>query len=183
MSATLPNGSRDVAATSVTALQTRYAAVRARSLALIEGLSAEDACAQSMADTSPAKWHLAHVTWFFETFILERFEAPFVPHHPAYRTLFNSYYNGIGAQFARPDRGLLTRPALAEIIAYRAAVDARMLTLIAQEFVAVHDLVELGLHHEQQHQELLLMDVKHLLSRNPLQPAYRDEAFVPLHTP
>ena len=160
-------------------LQARYSAVRARSLALVAPLSAEDACVQSMPDASPAKWHLAHVTWFFETFILEPYERNFVAHHPAYRELFNSYYNGVGRQFPRAERGLLTRPALADVVAYRAAVDARMQAVIADCTEAVAALIELGLQHEQQHQELLLMDIKHLLSLSPLQPRYQASSRTP----
>jgi len=156
----------------------RYQSVRERSVALLQGLSAEDCCAQSMPDASPVKWHLAHTTWFFETFLLERFEPGFRPHHPAFRVLFNSYYNAIGDKYARPQRGLLTRPSLDEVLAYRRNVDRRMTPLLAR---LPHDasgelagLVELGLQHEQQHQELMLTDVKHLLSTNPLKPAYAD---------
>ena len=157
-------------------LATAYEHVRQRSLHLAEPLSAEDCGAQSMPDASPVKWHLAHTTWFFETFILERREPGFRPHDPAFRVLFNSYYNGVGAKHPRPQRGLLTRPALADVLAYRAAVDARMLRLLAADpdDAALAALVELGLQHEQQHQELILTDVKHLLSRNPLYPAYVD---------
>ncbi|MEQ8662751.1 MAG: DinB family protein, partial [Gammaproteobacteria bacterium] len=137
-------------------LQARFRAVRATSETLAAPLSAEDACVQSMADASPAKWHLAHVTWFFETFVLERAERDFRPHHAAFRELYNSYYNGIGKQFPRPQRGLVTRPSLAEVLAYRAAVDARVLALLdTTHDAALHATVELGLHHEQQHQELL----------------------------
>jgi ergothioneine biosynthesis protein EgtB len=155
----------------------RYNAVRERSLALAAPLSDEDCGAQSMPDASPVKWHLAHTTWFFETFILERLEADFAPFHPAFRVLFNSYYNGIGEKHPRPQRGLLTRPALAEVQAYRANVDARMARLFGGELAAplraqLEMLVTLGLEHEQQHQELMLTDVKHLLAQNPLQPAY-----------
>ena len=152
----------------------QYDAVRATSLALAAPLSAEDACVQSMADASPAKWHLAHITWFFETFVLEACETRFSPYHPAFRELYNSYYNAIGKQYARPDRGLLTRPALADVLAYRADVDRRMRAVIAGASAEVLATVELGLHHEQQHQELLLMDIKHLLSMNPLNPVYRE---------
>jgi len=157
-------------------LATAYEHVRQRSLHLAEPLSAEDCGAQSMPDASPVKWHLAHTTWFFETFILEQREPGFRPHDPAFRVLFNSYYNGVGAKHPRPQRGLLTRPALADVLAYRAAVDARMLRLLAADpdDAALAALVELGLQHEQQHQELILTDVKHLLSRNPLYPAYVD---------
>jgi ergothioneine biosynthesis protein EgtB len=153
-------------------LQQRFDAVRRRSVNLSEPLSEEDCCAQSMPDASPVKWHLAHTTWFFETFILERYEPGFVPHHPAFRMLYNSYYNGIGEKHARAQRGLVTRPSFDEVLAYRHAVDARIGLLLAQGSDEVATLVDLGVHHEQQHQELLLTDVKHLLSMNPLFPAY-----------
>nr|WP_229418184.1 ergothioneine biosynthesis protein EgtB [Massilia sp. Root351] len=162
----------------------RYNTVRERSLALAEPLSDEDCGAQSMPDASPIKWHLAHTTWFFETFILERLETQFAPFHPAFRVLFNSYYNGIGEKHPRPQRGLLTRPALAEVKAYRANVDVRMARLFAGELAApqreqLEMLVTLGLEHEQQHQELMLTDVKHLLAQNPLHPAYVQRAEAP----
>jgi ergothioneine biosynthesis protein EgtB len=151
-----------------------FAHVRQRSTHLAEPLSAEDCCAQSMPDASPVKWHLAHTTWFFETFILEPREEGFAPFHPAFRVLFNSYYNNVGDKHPRPRRGLLTRPALADVLAYRQDVDRRVLRLLAArpqdgELAA---LIRLGLQHEQQHQELLLTDVKHLLAQNPLYPAY-----------
>jgi ergothioneine biosynthesis protein EgtB len=157
-------------------LSTAYEHVRQRTVHLAEPLTAEDCCAQSMPDASPVKWHLAHTTWFFETFILEPREPGFRPHNPAFRVLFNSYYNGVGAKHPRAQRGLLTRPTLAEVQAYRAIVDARMLRLLAAapDDAELAALVELGLQHEQQHQELILTDVKHLLSRNPLYPAYVD---------
>jgi ergothioneine biosynthesis protein EgtB len=156
------------------ALITRYAAVRSRMPRLVAPLSEADCQVQSMPDASPAKWHLAHVTWFFETFVLERFEPGFRPHHEAFRVLFNSYYQGVGDQHPRSQRGLVTRPDLAAVLAYRAAVDERMARLLAAGPTAeMHELVELGLQHEQQHQELLLTDVLHLLSCNPLAPAYR----------
>lgn len=164
-----------VAAPTPEQIARRYDTVRAHSVALASPLSPEDACVQSMADASPAKWHLAHVTWFFETFVLERVEKAFRPFHPAFRELFNSYYNGIGAQFPRPQRGLITRPGLAAVLAYREDVDARMRVQLAAADAHTLALVELGLHHEQQHQELLLMDVKHLLSLNPLAPAYAED--------
>jgi ergothioneine biosynthesis protein EgtB len=156
------------------AYQQRYDTVRQRSLHLAEPLSIEDCCAQSMPDASPVKWHLAHTTWFFETFILEAREPHFKPFHPAFRVLFNSYYNGIGAKHPRPQRGLLTRPALPEVLAYRADVDRRMAALLATHphDVDLGALVELGLQHEQQHQELMLTDVKHLLAQSSLYPAY-----------
>jgi ergothioneine biosynthesis protein EgtB len=154
-------------------LATHYADVRARSLALAAPLSAEDCQAQSMPDASPVKWHLAHVTWFFETFVLEVFEPDFKPFNPAFRVLFNSYYQGVGEQFSRPQRGLITRPDLAEVWRWREAVDERIQRLIAAGAPEpALQLIALGLQHEQQHQELLLTDVKHLLSINPLRPAF-----------
>jgi ergothioneine biosynthesis protein EgtB len=124
-----------------------------------------------MPDASPAKWHLAHTTWFFETFVLQ----PHVPGYrvvdPAYNYLFNSYYNAIGARHPRPERGMISRPALDEVLQYRAHVDAALLA--ARNLPA--DLIELGLHHEQQHQELILTDLKHLLSRSSLKPAYQKQ--------
>ncbi len=157
-------------------LAARYAEVRAQTLALAAPLSEADCQVQSMPDASPVKWHLAHITWFFETFVLERFEPGFVPFNAGYRVLFNSYYNGIGQQHPRAQRGLVTRPGLAEVKAYRAAVDERVQTLLARlhEVPAeLATLIEVGLQHEQQHQELLLTDVLHLLSCNPLAPVYR----------
>ncbi|HVO05515.1 MAG TPA: ergothioneine biosynthesis protein EgtB [Burkholderiaceae bacterium] len=156
------------------ALARRYAQVRAQSLALAEPLSEADAQVQSVPDVSPTKWHLAHVTWFFETFVLERHEAGFKPFHPRFRVLFNSYYQQVGEQHPRPLRGLLSRPSLAEVKAYRAQVDRRMIALLAASHDgAIDALVELGLQHEQQHQELILTDIKHVLSCNPLAPVYR----------
>lgn len=160
-------------------LHARYDKVRRRSLALAEPLTDEDCGAQSMADASPVKWHLAHTTWFFETFILERMETGFAPFHPAFRVLFNSYYNGIGEKHPRAQRGLLTRPAMAQVRAYRANVDARVVRLLASDLDAEQRaqltmLVTLGLEHEQQHQELMLTDVKHLLAQSALLPEYMD---------
>lgn len=154
-------------------LTEHYRYVRGQSLALVAPLSAEDCCVQSMPDASPAKWHLGHTTWFFETFILEALEEGFQPFDTAFRVLFNSYYKRIGEQHPRAQRGALTRPGLDHVLAYRADVDKRMLALLGSEVVADLDrLVELGLNHEQQHQELLITDIKHLLSLNPLFPAY-----------
>jgi ergothioneine biosynthesis protein EgtB len=156
------------------ALQARYVQVRAQTERLAKPLSAEDCQAQSMPDASPVKWHLAHVTWFFETFVLERFERNFAPFNPAFRVLFNSYYNAVGDKHPRPQRGLLTRPSLAEVLQWRAQVDARMAALLGSCGDAqLHALAELGLQHEQQHQELLLTDVKHLLSCSALRPVYQ----------
>jgi ergothioneine biosynthesis protein EgtB len=122
-----------------------------------------------MPDASPVKWHLAHTTWFFETFVLAPHARGYRLFDPAYGYLFNSYYNAIGARHPRPERGLISRPSLEEVIAYRRHVDDALPTVLDD---AVGNLVELGMHHEQQHQELILTDLKHLLSRNPLRPAY-----------
>jgi ergothioneine biosynthesis protein EgtB len=160
-----------------TNLAQHYANVRSHSMNLCEPLSAEDCSAQSMPDASPIKWHLAHTTWFFETFILEQFERNFQAFNPAFRILFNSYYNGIGAKHPRPQRGLLTRPPLQQVFDYRRNVDARILSLLEDRTTVneIATLVELGLHHEQQHQELMLTDIKHLLFQNPLQLAYIEQ--------
>ncbi|MFM6992132.1 MAG: ergothioneine biosynthesis protein EgtB [Rhodoferax sp.] len=155
-------------------LARRYARVRAQSLALATPLSAEDCQAQSMPDASPVKWHLAHVTWFFETFVLEAFEPGFAPFNPAFKVLFNSYYNAVGDKHPRPERGLLTRPCLAEVLRWREAVDERICALLTGAAAdGAARLIELGLQHEQQHQELILTDMKHLLSRSGLSPVYR----------
>jgi ergothioneine biosynthesis protein EgtB len=152
--------------------------VRERSRALAEPLSPEDMTAQSMADASPAKWHLAHTTWFFETFILRDYRPGYRAFHPAYSYLFNSYYESVGERHARPRRGLLTRPSVAEVLDYRRHVDAAMETLVTEApveaWLQLAPLLELGLHHEMQHQELLLTDILHLLAQNPLDPAYRE---------
>jgi len=150
-------------------LANRYTQVRQRSLALVAPLSAEDCQVQSMPDASPAKWHLAHVTWFFETFLLEAFDRSHTAFDARFRVLFNSYYQGVGEQHPRALRGLITHPTLDEVRRYRARVDEQMLALLHQRAgdPALAALVELGLQHEQQHQELLLTDIKHLLSFNP----------------
>jgi ergothioneine biosynthesis protein EgtB len=152
----------------------RYNDVRARSALLAAPLSAEDCALQSMPDASPVKWHLAHTTWFFETFVL----APHVRHYAGFdarfRMLFNSYYNAVGERPPRPERGLISRPDLARVLAYRAHVDAAMRDLLSRPLPhSLTALIELGLNHEQQHQELILTDVKHLLAANPLRPVYQ----------
>ena len=175
MNPTLPNPqSANPAAWPQGAVATAYAAVRAASLALIAPLSAEDCQVQSMPDTSPAKWHLAHVTWFFETFVLERFEPDFRPFDARFRVLFNSYYQGVGEQSARAQRGLILTPTLDDVKRYRANVDERVHELLATRRgdAALEEIVTLGLHHEQQHQELLLTDIKHALSFNPAHAPY-----------
>jgi ergothioneine biosynthesis protein EgtB len=160
---------------SPSSLAQRFAQLRADSARLAAPLSVEDCLAQSMPDASPVKWHLAHTTWFFETFLLKPFRPRYTEFDPAFGYLFNSYYDSLGARHPRPQRGLLTRPAFGEVLAYRRHVDGAIGDWLAGTAVdpAVAALIELGLHHERQHQELLLTDVKHLLSLNPLQPAYR----------
>ncbi|MDP3659805.1 ergothioneine biosynthesis protein EgtB [Phenylobacterium sp.] len=157
----------------------RYRGVRENSLRLVAGLSAEDQLAQSMPDASPAKWHLAHTTWFFETFLLTPNLPGYAPFDPAYMYLFNSYYEAIGDRQPRPERGLLTRPSLDEVLAYRAHVDAGMERLLSADDAAAAELLELGLAHEEQHQELILMDILHLFDRSPLKPAYAPGALSP----
>jgi ergothioneine biosynthesis protein EgtB len=155
-------------------LAERYRSIRGVTLGLARPLSPEDCTVQSMPDASPVKWHLGHTTWFFETFVLAPNRRGYAPFDAAYRVLFNSYYNTIGDKHPRPERGMLSRPSLEDVVRYRRHVDEAMAALIAAPMAAeVEALVELGLHHEQQHQELILTDVKHLLSRNPLAPVYQ----------
>jgi len=156
-------------------LAASFREVRSRTETLARPLSAEDCVVQSMPDASPVKWHLAHTTWFFETFVLERWVQDYTPFHPQFRVLFNSYYNAVGDKHPRPERGMLTRPAFAEVLAYRRHVDTamrRVLDDLERLDAAAAALIELGINHEEQHQELILTDVKHLLSRSPLVPAY-----------
>ena len=150
-----------------------YGRIRRRSEELCEPLEIEDYGVQPIVDASPPKWHLAHTTWFFETFLLAPFLKDYRPFHPTFEYLFNSYYNGVGQPFPRPSRGNLSRPTVAEVLAYRQHVDAAMKPLLAAEDAEVQARVELGLHHEQQHQELLVTDFKVTLGSNPLRPAYR----------
>jgi ergothioneine biosynthesis protein EgtB len=152
-----------------------YCAVRTMTERLAEPLGPEDQTVQSMPDVSPTKWHRAHVTWFFETFVLGRFDLDHRSIDDRYGYLFNSYYEAVGARHPRAQRGLLSRPTADEVGEYRRHVDASMLRLLdTNDDPELHALVELGLHHEQQHQELLLMDAKHVLSCNPLYPVYGD---------
>lgn len=157
-----------------------FAEVRARSLVLAAPLSPEDMVVQSMEDASPTKWHLAHTSWFFETFILQDYQPGYRVFHDGYCYLFNSYYEAVGARHARPRRGLLTRPPVSEVLDYRRHVDQAMTQLVEtapeDAWLQMAPLLELGLHHEMQHQELLLTDVLHLLAQSPLDPAYRDSA-------
>jgi ergothioneine biosynthesis protein EgtB len=161
-------------------LLARYRTIRMMTEELARPLSPEDCQAQSMPDASPVKWHLAHTSWFFETFVLLPNFTGYEVFHPSYGYLFNSYYNAIGDRLARPSRGLMTRPGLDEVYAYRAAVDRALATYlesVGDELPGtVADIVELGLNHEQQHQELILTDIKHALAQNPLHPAYCDGA-------
>ncbi len=155
-------------------LQERYSQVRQQSSHLCSPLETEDYGVQSMADVSPPKWHLAHTTWFFETFLLQPYLSKYDLFHPDFGYLFNSYYEAVGSRHPRPQRGLLSRPSVKEIYSYRAYVDEAMVALLVErgEDPEVKQLVELGCHHEQQHQELLLTDIKHILACNPLHPAY-----------
>jgi len=154
----------------------RYLMVRAASVELCAPLAIEDYVVQSMPDASPAKWHLAHTSWFFEEFVLARAVADYRPIHEPYRYLFNSYYNTVGPMHCRAARGMLSRPTVAEVMAYRFAVDERMASLLDTGGLpaALQQVLTLGLEHERQHQELLLTDIKHLFSLNPLLPAYRE---------
>ena len=166
---------REASEARAIALVDRYLAVRRHTEALAAPLSPEDQAAQSMPDASPVKWHRAHTSWFFETFLL----APFLPGYqvfdPNFGYLFNSYYEAVGPRQPRPLRGLITRPSASEVGAYRAHVDAGMVRLLTTAPTAeVLSRLDLGLAHEQQHQELILMDVLHLFAQSPLQPAYRD---------
>jgi ergothioneine biosynthesis protein EgtB len=164
------------------ALAERFAAVRARTVALAAPLSPEDQCVQSMPDASPTKWHLAHTSWFFETVVLGPHVAGYECFEPRWHHLFNSYYEALGPRHPRPQRGLLTRPLLASVHRYRAHVDAAVGHFIAMAdegtWAAAQPLVELGLQHEEQHQELILTDLLHTFSCNPLLPAYQ-----PVETP
>jgi ergothioneine biosynthesis protein EgtB len=151
----------------------RFLAVRAQTEALTAPLEIEDYGLQAMPDASPPKWHLAHTTWFFETFLLLPFAPDYSVFHPRFEHLFNSYYNGVGQPFPRPERGQLSRPTVSEVFAYRRYVDEAMVSLLASAGAEVLRRVELGLNHEQQHQELILTDLKYSFSRNPLAPVYR----------
>jgi len=162
-------------------LLTAFDNVRAATLQLCNTLEPEDTVVQSMPDVSPTKWHLAHITWFFERFILEAFENDYRRYDEQYDYLFNSYYYSAGTMHARPKRGFLTRPTLAEVIAYRSHVDTAMRALLANraDEPEIQQRVVLGLNHEQQHQELLLTDIKHVLSRNPMLPAMNPSLRIP----
>ena len=164
------------------ALAKRYRAVRDASLALADPLNAEDCALQSMPDASPTKWHLAHTSWYFESFVLAAALPGYRHFDPDFAYLFNSYYNSVGLQFSRPHRGLLSRPSLAQVQAYREHVDRGMLALLERRDAdaATHEVILLGTHHEQQHQELMLTDLKHLFGQNPTGPVYRESAARPV---
>ncbi len=166
-------------------LAARYRRIRAQTLSLCASLEPEDFVVQSMPEASPVKWHLAHTTWFFEQFLLRTRLHGYRPFRPKFEYLFNSYYDTLGAMHARAERGMLTRPTVKEINEYREHVDAHMLDLIAksEDDERIESLTVLGLHHEQQHQELLLTDLKHLFSCNPLLPAYRTRPLQPCRAP
>ena len=158
-----------------TGLLERYTEVRRATERLCEPLAVEDYVVQAMPDASPARWHLAHVSWFFETFVLRPRAADYRALDERYGDLFNSYYNGVGPQFARTARGTLSRPTVAEVFAYRAHVDKAMAALLDDDrrLGDIAAVIELGLQHEQQHQELLVTDLKYNLGANPLRPPYR----------
>jgi ergothioneine biosynthesis protein EgtB len=157
-------------------LSNRYSRVRQFSEELTRALETEDYVIQSMPDVSPTKWHLAHTSWFFETFVLSEVNPDYRSPHPQFNFLFNSYYVQVGERHCRPKRGLISRPTVAEVFRYRRHVDQNILEFleIANEvkLKEIAPIIELGLHHEQQHQELMLTDIKHVFSENPLRPAY-----------
>ena len=161
------------------ALAERFRTVRRFTEELAEPLSAEDCAVQSMPDVSPTRWHLAHTTWFFDTFLLSQ-KSGYRAFDTMYAYLFNSYYNVVGNQFPRSQRGLITRPGLAEVMEYRRHVDAQMMNLLTSEDGQIErlaEVTEIGIQHEQQHQELILTDIKHVLSHSPLRPTYRQGTF------
>ncbi len=171
--------SSSAAASTKSDVARRFHAMREQTERLAAPLSPEDQTVQSMPDTSPTKWHRAHVTWFFETFLLAELDPNYIAHDEQYAFLFNSYYVQAGERHPRPFRGMITRPSAEEVGVYRAAVDTAVDALIAAAdddlLQRIAQIVDLGINHEQQHQELLLMDIKHVLSLNPTEPAYTDE--------
>ena len=165
---------------SVEKLSVRFERVRLFSLALCRSLKTEDYVVQSMPDVSPTKWHLAHITWFFEKFVLKPYAAEYRNFDDRFHYLFNSYYYSAGNMHRRPERGLLSRPTVDTVVRYRAHVDDAVLALLDQQDLdpAIEQVVILGLNHEQQHQELLLTDIKHVFSRNPMMPAVNPDLIV-----
>lgn len=168
---------QEIVAVSKPDLSRRYCRVRSVSQKLCETLEPEDYVIQTMPEASPTKWHLAHTTWFFETFVLNQFIPDYHSPHPQYGFLFNSYYNAVGPFYSRPHRGLLSRPTVKEVFHYRADMDLLVSDLIEsadeQLLVKLEPILTLGLHHEQQHQELMLTDIKHVFWQNPLRPVFR----------
>ena len=181
----MPSQIADYAHDAWAGLLEHYAAIRRLTEDLAARLSPEDQCVQSMPDASPAKWHLGHTAWFFETFILERFDAGYKPFDRCYSFLFNSYYDALGPRHARAERGLITRPSAAEVMTYRRHVDEAIAGFLQRANEAARPslaaLIDLGLNHEQQHQELLLTDIKHAFFRNPLFPCYAPPAIAAVH--
>jgi ergothioneine biosynthesis protein EgtB len=178
LTASPPSPEKAAAAPDTGTLAAQYQAVRAQTERLCDPLQTEDYLLQSMPDASPVKWHLAHTSWFFETFVLAPLMSGYRPFHPQFGFLFNSYYEAVGPRWPRPRRGLMSRPTVAEVFRYRAHVDEQVGRLLrsapaeAQERAAA--VLVLGMHHEQQHQELILTDLKHAWSANPLHPVYRE---------
>jgi ergothioneine biosynthesis protein EgtB len=166
-------------------LRNRFQQIRDFTNSLCSGLEPEDCVVQSMADVSPTKWHLAHTTWFFETFILKKFVPGYRAEIPEYAYLFNSYYNAAGDMHRRDLRGLISRPTVGEALRYRASIDSHIDDLLSNPDQSLLDKIEpilvLGIHHEQQHQELLITDIKHVFAQNPLYPVYRGRDAVPRH--
>jgi ergothioneine biosynthesis protein EgtB len=172
------------ASSGLIALSESYFQVRRQSVELCEPLLVEDYVIQTMPDVSPPKWHLAHASWFYETFILASYLPGFRPFNPQFNYLFNSYYQGVGKPFPRAQRGFLSRPSVAEVYSYRAHIDVHMSELIAnldcyRDSLKIRELILLGLNHEQQHQELLMTDIKHIMGNNPLLPAYVNNNALP----
>ncbi len=163
-------------------LTTHFHTIRRQSVQACEPLAIEDYSLQAEAFTSPPKWHLAHTSWFFETFLLKPFADAYSVFHPAYEVLFNSYYNAIGEQFPRPRRGLLSRPTVAEVLAYRDHIDKAMVVLLEQkdhpQRTTIIQRCQLGIEHEKQHQELFYTDLKYSLSINPLYPEYISPEYI-----
>jgi ergothioneine biosynthesis protein EgtB len=163
-------------------LADRFCDIRRQTEELCRPLAIEDYGLQSMPEASPPKWHLAHTTWFFETFLLCRFKDDYRPFHPEFNFLFNSYYNAAGPRWARPERGLLSRPTVEEVYDYRRSIDdevSELLSVPKDQHPEVSELCTLGLNHEQQHQELILTDIKHAFAKNPLRPVYHQTAMTP----
>ena len=164
-----------------------YRKVRKLSHKLAGPLSTEDYVVQSMPDVSPTKWHLAHTSWFFEAFVLSKADSKYKSLHPQYNFLFNSYYVQVGERHSRPKRGLISRPTVDEVYDYRSYVDKSMTSLFRKlnekKFKKIAPVIEIGLHHEQQHQELILTDIKHVLSENPLNPVYKKPKNLPKKFP